>query len=117
MQIESASGHVFYLNHLISFVITFLGGWLFFYYLKNKMKDKILHFVISGFLTFICFHICYFLNFLMIYSPVFVLCIGIIKEFVDKFNKKKKLFDFYDLIANVSGISVVSLVYLFSFEL
>ena len=41
--------------------------------------------------------------------------IGVVKEFMDLFNKAKRRFDGLDLLADLSGIALPSLVYLFSF--
>lgn len=115
MEFVSASGHVFYLNHLISAVITFLGGWVFFHYMRDRKFDKCKHLFVSGLLTFIFFHLCYWFKLWMWWSPIVALTIGFVKEVIDKFNKKKGLFDWKDIVADFVGIAMISLIYLFSF--
>ena len=117
LEFNSASGHIFYLNHLISFFITCLSGFIFFYLLNKKKRDKAIHLFVSGLITYLLFHFCYLVNIWMWWSPIIVLIIGIGKEVVDLFNKKKQLFDFKDIVADLVGILTVSLIYLFSFVL
>jgi len=49
------------------------------------------------------------------YAPLGALAVGIWKEFKDLFNPKKRLFDWWDLIADLAGISVIVWIYVFSF--
>lgn len=117
LEFESASGHVFYLNHLISCIITFFGGWIFFHFMKKKKHDKAAHLAISAIITFLLFNLFWLIKIWMWWSPITVLLIGIGKEVIDRINKKKRLFDLKDILADIAGIIPVSLIYLFSFVL
>lgn len=117
LQFRGSDGSVFFLNHLISFVTTCgYVGLLVFLFSKSK-KDKLLHSVVSAVITFVLFNffgIIKLLNYWWL-VPIIVLLIGIGKEFVDLANKKKRLFDVRDILADISGIIAVTAIYVFSF--
>jgi len=116
LQFESASGHVFYLNHLISAFFTFCGGWAFFYFLRKNMRDKAIHLAVCAAITFGCLHLFSFIDVIAWWwAPIVAIVVGIAKEFFDL--KKKGLFDFVDIVADFIGIVTVTLIYICSFLL
>jgi Ca2+/Na+ antiporter len=119
LEIQQESGHVLYLNHLISFIITVAYAMYPFRMIHLKKIDKFLHTVISAGIVFVLFHLFHFIGILDAFwwlCPVIVIVIGFAKEVADRLNKKKKLFDWEDILADVLGVIAVTLVYIFSFS-
>lgn len=119
LQFESNDNSVFFLGHLLSFVIA-CGYVTYLSMLFNKQKkDKLLHSIISAAITFVLFNL-FGLAKLLTYwwiVPAVVLAIGVLKEFIDLCNKKKRLFDWFDILSDLIGITSITLVYIFSFLL
>lgn len=112
LQFKAASGHVFYLDNLIAFVcITSCLGYMGVMWGK-KQNDKLLHCSISAGLTILLTLIFSKLGWLWFIAPAIVLAIGFGKEVIDRFNKKKLLFDWMDIVADTIGVASVAITYL-----
>lgn len=115
LQFKLQNGYIFYGGNLLSFII--LTAWLvYFCYMFNDLlkRDKAVHTSISFFAT-ILFIVLF--NFMFVPwwgAPILVFLIGLLKEILDRLNVKKRLFDLSDLLADVIGVTTVSLCYLFS---
>lgn len=116
--LEFQSGdHVFYLNHLISFIASFGFMYYICYKIARGEIDKFLHSVVSSVITFIILHICYFASLPWFIAPLTSMFVGFSKEFADRFNPKKKIFDWEDIYADLIGTGAVTIVYVISFLL
>jgi len=116
LQFETGSGHVFYLNHVISFVcIMGYAVWTMLKFGRGE-KDKFLHITVSSILTFVGLTI---LELLQVsqwwWVPIGVIALGVLKEIIDRLNKKKQLFDWHDILSDLIGVMGIVSVYIFSF--
>jgi hypothetical protein len=119
LQYQLADGSIFYLNHLISFV--FIIGYvvLLFKLFYGGQVDKVKHSGVCAGIMFVILNVLGLIHMLSLWwvAPVITLAIGIGKEFVDLLNPKKHLFDWYDILADTSGIAIITIVYICSFLL
>jgi len=117
MEFKLPSGHIFYLNNLVSMLILGIALYWISWHVAQKKYDKAYHTGISAGLTifflwlFVALHIQWGL------APLVTLLIGVGKEVWDLFNPEKKKFDFYDLLSDAVGILCITLPYLFSIVL
>ena len=118
LEFQTANGGVWCIDNLISFIVVlgyfFTMSWL---YRKGK-KDKVLHSAMSAVLTFVLLNLVAALNnSLWWLAPISILMVGLVKEIIDRLNKAKRLFDPRDLLADLLGVAMPTLVYIFSFLL
>jgi len=119
LEFQQDSGHVLYVNHMISFVITCAYAIYPFRMLYLKKIDKFLHTIISLGIVFVLFHLFALIKILDDFwwvCPAVAMLIGFGKEVIDKLNKKKQLFDWEDILADFLGVVAITLVYIFSFS-
>jgi len=114
--ITLANGSTFFLNNLVS-IVTF-GVFVFYFciMINRKKYDKALHVFISTAATILLIWILGLFTYWWI-APCVVFLAGVGKEIADKLNPKKKLFDWWDLLADLIGVGWVTVFYLFSFVL
>lgn len=117
LQFKGEDGSIFFLNHLISFLVTCGYVYLLAFLFSKSKKDKLIHSAVSAGITFVLFNLFGIIKLLDYWwiVPIVTLIIGIAKEFIDLLNKKKRLFDARDILADISGIVAVTAVYIFSF--
>lgn len=117
LSFEMPGDYTFFLGHLISFLI--MGSYLTWFTMQigTGRKDKALHAGISSGLVIILLILFNFIAWPWWLSPVIVMAVGFGKEIVDRMNKKKQLFDWMDIVADLVGVGSVALLYLFSFVL
>lgn len=114
-EIQMESGHIFYYGHLISFIALAAAMW-YASYIRLTHRDKYLHILVSSTLTIIFFTLLWALKIINMWyiAPVCTLIIGIAKEIKDKLDKKKQLFDWKDIRADLIGVAWVTIGYIFS---
>ena len=114
LSFQTGDGYTFFLGHVFSFVgITAYLYYLGFQFARKKV-DKCLHAGISSLLTAALLTLFHFIGWPWWLSPVIVMVVGVGKEIADRLNKKKRLFDWMDIIADAMGTGSVALLYLFS---
>ena len=111
LQFKADSGHVFYLNHLISFICVMLFGMYLSFKVNKKEWDKVLHCGISFGTTILLLFLFNILGWAWWISPVLVLGAGFTKEVIDRINKKKQLFDWHDIVADLLGVAAPAVTY------
>jgi len=112
LQFKAASGHVFFLDNLIAFVIGTASMMYLCWMTVKKQYDKIFHCVLSALITFVIGYVLQIIGWPWWIAPIVALTIGFSKEMADKLNKKKQLFDWFDIVADVIGITSVTIPYL-----
>ena len=115
-EFKLADGSVFLLNNLLSFLVT-VCALCYISYMVNTQIDKAKHTLVSAAVIFISLTVLTLTGIKSFWwvAPIIGLTVGFGKELWDKLNPKKKKFDWFDILADVVGISWVLLVYLISF--
>lgn len=114
LEFEAASGHVFYLNTLIIFIaVVGAMGYLMTKFV-SKQWDKILHLGVSILLAAVGCWICETIGWYWWIGAMAAWLVGLGKEIADKLNKKKKLFDKEDLLADSIGVAIILIWNIFS---
>jgi len=115
LQVATESGHVWYFNHLISFAVSIAFGYWVCIMVGKGVKDKVLHALISAGITFALLHLFWLIKIPWYWSSIGALLVGFGKEVADRLNKKKRLFDWFDILADIAGVGVVTVIYICSF--
>lgn len=117
LQYTFSDGHVLYLNNFIGFIA--IAGLMVYIcaMFNSKRIDKALHSGISAGLTILSIWILTVVGWPWWVGPIVVFLIGLGKEIVDRLNTKKRLFDPYDLMADIVGTISITVGYVFGWVL
>ena len=113
----SSDGYTTYVGHMISALIVAVYVIGMCVLINKKITDKFLHSAVCAAITFVMLHIAYFTHLPWWIAPLTAYTVGICKEIYDRIFKVTHLFDWMDILADVCGLSAVTLVYVFSFLL
>lgn len=114
LQWKAESGHVLYLNHLFAFAAVMVFGTWVCWRINKREYDKVIHAAVCGAITLGGILVFNLMDWGWWIAPIVAMVIGFGKEIADRLNKKKQLFDWKDILADLYGAGVVTLFYLFA---